>query len=166
MKHRTTALFASPILIALAPAASAQSTDLAKRDIADIATKWEAAINDRSSSAAAAHNITALFTADGVLNGAGGVEIGPAAIEKSFTASIETNNPTDFHITTSDSGNPPHAPADGRRAALAFDLGTSGYGFFVSPAAVRKPTGRHDEPHLPARASRGRRSLPTRAYTA
>ena len=101
MKHLTTALFASPILIALAPAASAQSTDLAKRDIADIATKWEAAINDRSSSAAAAHNITALFTADGVLNGAGGVEIGPAAIEKSFTASIETNNPTDFHITTS-----------------------------------------------------------------
>jgi len=75
------------------------SLELAKKDAEELVARWEAAINNRGSTAAAAQNVADLFTRDAVINISGNVQIGRAAIEKFYAEQIEENNPRDFRTT-------------------------------------------------------------------
>lgn len=75
------------------------SLELAKKDAEELVARWEAAINNRGSTAAAAQKVANLFTPDAVINIAGNVQIGRAAIEKFYAEQIEENDPRDFHST-------------------------------------------------------------------
>jgi uncharacterized protein (TIGR02246 family) len=93
---------ASVLVAATGADAAAQSVDLAKKDVGEVVAKWEAAVNNRSTPEAAAHDIAMLFAEDGVLNVADGAHVGQSAIETFYVAAIKNGNPTDIRITVSD----------------------------------------------------------------
>jgi hypothetical protein len=87
--------FASPILIARASSAMAQSSESAKKEGMDLATRWEAPVNNRTSADAPAKTIADFFTGDAVLNLSTSPIVGKAGVEKFYSTVIEKNDPAE-----------------------------------------------------------------------
>ncbi|HUC64006.1 MAG TPA: nuclear transport factor 2 family protein [Stellaceae bacterium] len=95
-------LFAAPILIALASSAMGQSAESAKKEVMELGSKWEAAVNNRTSADAAAKTIAAFFTDDAVLNLSTSPTVGKTEIEKLYSTLIEKNDPSEVAIKVTD----------------------------------------------------------------
>ena len=95
-------LFASPILIARASSAMTQSSESAKKEVMDLATRWEAPVNNRTSADAPAKTIADFFTDDAVLNLSTSPLAGKAGVEKFYSTVIEKNDPAEVAIKVAD----------------------------------------------------------------